>query len=201
MDRDAEPDPQAATAAMEKPRSPDRGDYHRDGKLLVIRDGAVLPQRCILTNQALGPGDWTKRMAIYKTPFWVWLPVVVCTLLLSKSGRSAEWVGANVLFLVLLTSIAAIFANKKVTLTYSLNRQARARLLQRRSIALLAAAAGGIAMMISFFRNEPVEIFGGALVLLGCLAVLAISNALTLRKHAKGWFSLKGCSKEFLDSL
>ena len=166
------------------PALPTSSLYYRQDNLLVIRDGAVLPPRCIHTNRPVGPQDWTKRVKITWTPPWVWVLIVIH---------------------LLIAVIVALCINKKAHLTYSLSREARGRLIKRRGIALLiffVGVAGVIASLISLQGN----LSGGLAILSGVIAlvaliVLVITNAVSVKKHADGWFSIKGCSPEFLNSI
>jgi len=160
------------------------GYYYRDGDFLVIRDGAVLPARCVHTNQDIGPEDWTKRVRMTWTPPWVFLFILV-----------------HILILI----IVALFVNKKAWLTYSLSREARGRLIKRRSIAFIVSLAGiASAVGSGVYLNGNLAI---GLTILCCLIalvalfVLALTNAIRVKKHDDGWFTIKGCSREFLDSL
>ena len=158
--------------------------YYRDGEFLVIRDGAVLPARCIHTNLEIGPDDWTKRERLTWTPPWVFLLILI-----------------NLIVLV----VVALCVNKKAWLTYSLSREARGKLIRRRSIAFVVFLAGVAAAIGCGIGIEGDMAVGLAilcsLVALIALIVLALTNAISVKKHQEGWFSLKGCSREFLDSL
>lgn len=158
--------------------------YFRDGDLLVIRDGAVLPSRCVHTNQDVGPEDWTKRTRMTWTPPWVFVLILV-----------------NILVLL----IVAMCVNKKAWLTYSLSRQARGRLIKRRSIAFLVFVAGVAASIGSgVYIEGDLAVWLAvlcAVISLVALFVLALTSAISVKKHTDGWFSIKGCSPEFLNSL
>jgi len=142
----------------------------------VIRDGATLPPRCIRTNQPVGPGDWTLRSKVSWTPLWVMLAMVVSSV-----------------------------SSKEAVLNYSMSRAARKSLVQRRSMAYLVTLAGMLAWVIAIFLPkgiaQGVTIVGGGTLITAGLLLLTLSNTFTVTKFRNGWFTLKGCSQEFLDSL
>lgn len=50
------------------------GGCFRDGKFLVIREGSVLPNRCIITNQVVDSNGWRKPFRVLWNPRWIlWL--------------------------------------------------------------------------------------------------------------------------------
>src|SRR6185503_18903158 len=63
-------DPYAPPSAM-NPFWPDPRWFRRDGKFLVIRTGAILPGRCIKTNQVIGERDGLIGKQFVWTPKWV----------------------------------------------------------------------------------------------------------------------------------
>ncbi|WP_052573647.1 hypothetical protein [Haloferula sp. BvORR071] len=184
MDPSSPTNPYQAPLAMDLPPAPVGGSFYREGDMLVIRDGAVLPLRCVHTNRPIGPDDWTKRTKFTWTPPWVW---------------------ALILIHLLVAVIVSLCIAKKAFVTYSMSREARRKLIQRRSISLLAAVAGGVGGTVSIITlNGNLALIGaclGVLTLLVSLIILVVTNALSVKKFNDGWFTLKGCSREFLDSL
>lgn len=157
--------------------------YRREGNLLVIRDGAVLPNRCILTNQPINERDWTKKRSLTWTPAWVWI---------------------FILFGLIIALILALCLQKKAQLTYNICRAKRNRQLRFGAFSLLATF-GGIGLMISALSFEQwgnALVISGIVLLIGGLVMAAISSvALTVKRYKDGEFWIKGCSPEFLASL
>lgn len=160
------------------------GVYYRKDEFLLIRDGAVLPARCIKTNQPVGPKDWTKRVQLNWTPPWVYFFLL-----------------AGLLPMLLL----AVVTSKKAKLTYTLCREERTRVVKRKTIAALGFF-GAVAALIAGLANLEGNAMGIAalvavILMIGSLAVIALTNSVTVKKHKDGWFTIKGCSPEFLNSL
>lgn len=175
-----------STAALESPSVP-RAHHaiHRDGDLLVIRDGAVLPARCLKTNRPIGASDYTATKKVYWTPGWVW-----ALLLLSP----------------LIALIVAAILQKKATLTYSLSRELRSRYMKRTAISLGLFFVGLGLLFVTFYVGKEslfgVGIGGGILLMItGLVLAVTLSKVISVKRFNDGWFYLKGCSPEFLDSL
>lgn len=166
------------------PPLPARG-FHRNGDLLVISDGAVLPARCIKTNQPISSADWTRAKKVYWTPPWVWFLVL-----------------ASPLIAVIVSAIL----QKKATLTYSLSRSVRVGYLKKTTFSLSVFVLG-LVLMIYSFGNESSSwqmagIIGGiSMLFLGLILAVVLSRAISVKKYQDGWFSIKGCSPEFLASI
>ena len=183
MDASTKVNPYSAPAVAEV-ATPNLACYYRDGDFLMIRDGADLPMRCIHTNQEVGEGGWRKRKQVAWTPQWIFI---------------------FIFFGVLPLLLLSILLQKKAKLTYSLSQDARDRLLKKRFTALGVmlvgigiAFAGGTVIHGDF---TALAIFVGVVVALGGLIGSLMFNPVTVKKHKDGWFTLKGCSPEFLNSL
>jgi hypothetical protein len=47
---------------------------YRDGKFLVVREGSILPERCVITNQVVDSKGWRKSYRVLWNPRWIlWL--------------------------------------------------------------------------------------------------------------------------------
>ncbi|MFD0892979.1 hypothetical protein KBB96_16285 [Luteolibacter ambystomatis] len=159
----------------------------RDGKFLVVWDGAVLPPRCVRTNAPINPEDWTKSKKMVFTPPWVW---------------------ALVLLSPLIAIIVAAVIQKRFTLTYSLSKAERARFRNRMIGGWLGffAGLGGIGASIAAFSSTNASwpgflLLAAIVVMFGGLVFVALANALKPVRFRDGWFVIKGCSPEFLDSI
>ncbi|MBX3741380.1 MAG: hypothetical protein KF712_10345 [Akkermansiaceae bacterium] len=158
--------------------------YFRDGKFLVVRDGAELPDVCLRTNEPVGGSGWRKRVPITWTPPWVIILILLTHL-----------IGIIVMFLT----------RKKAKLTYSLNGDTRGKIIRWRFIglALLLACIGLIATATGLDDGDAimVPISGGLGLLLASLATFAIANPIKVAGYENGWFKIKGCSPAFLNTL
>lgn len=158
--------------------------YYREGDFLMIRDGAVLPARCIKTNLPAEPKDWTKQVQLTWTPPWIYIFLP---------------------FAVLPVLIIAAIISKRAKLTYTLCREERSRVMKRKTFATLGIFAGIGTIFACFFavngNTSAILAIIGVVLMIGSLVVIAVTNAITVRKHRDGWFTIKGCRPEFLNSL
>ena len=176
--------PEVANVTVLDRSSPDTPFYFRDGELLVVRDGAELPPRCVHTNQEVDAKGWRKLRPLAWTPPWVFV---------------------FIFFGLLPFLLLSIVLQKKAKITYSLSKDARGRLAKKRLVALGVMLAGiGVAFIGGSLLNGDaavMPIFAGIVIALGGLIGSLMFNPVTVKKYKDGWFSLKGCSPEFLDSL
>jgi len=163
----------------------DDGSYYRDGKFLIVKDGAVLPSSCLITNEPVLQGGRRKQVLIAWTPRWIFVIVV----------------------LGLLFALIAILAfQKKAKITYSLSEQAWNKIVKRRMIGF-AVLLGGVALIVMGIKapsNEiytPAALFGGVLVILISFVIFVLAHPIKVVKFKNGWFRIKGCSPEFLGTL
>jgi len=165
--------------------SQDDGSYYRDGKFLIVKDGASLPSSCVITNEPVLQGGRRKPVSIAWTPPWICVIVV----------------------LGLLFALIAILAfQKKAKITYSLSERAWNKIVKRRAIGS-ALLLGGIGLIVIGF-NAPSDatytlaaLLGGFLAILISLVVFVLAHPIKVTKFKKGWFRIKGCSPEFLETL
>lgn len=176
---------QAPTAADINLGYDNRVMFYRDGKLLIARDGAELPDRCAVTNQPLEGPHWRKRKPFAWTPPWVIVLIFLSPLILI---------------------IVALCVQKKVNLTYSLSRQATRRFATRRWIfvGILLLGIGALFLCASDHLSSNASVgaavAGVVLVLVGLVGSLTV-QALKVTGHHEGWFRIKGCHPDFLDML
>ncbi len=158
--------------------------YFRDGKFLVVRDGAELPDVCLRTHESVGGGGWRKKTPILWTPPWI-----IALILFSPP------IGAIVMFAV----------RKRARITYSLSGDARGKIIRWRfiGVALLMAAIALFFMAASSNDDDTMlsMIIGGFAALLASLLPLALANPIKVAGYENGWFKIKGCSPAFLDTL
>jgi hypothetical protein len=158
----------------------------RDGKFLVIREGSVLPNRCIVSNQVVDSKGWRKPFRVVWNPRWIlWLLIL---------GP-------------IIYAITIACTQQRASFTVSMGKGIRRKLASARLISLLmlAGMVGCIYACVQFSKvSTPNAIIAGsaAFVLLIIMAVVA-RRAIPLRavKHAFGFFAVKGCSEAFLSTL
>jgi len=153
----------------------------------VVWDGAVLPARCVRTNAPIGPEDWTKTKKMVFTPSWIWVLLLVN---------------------LLVAAIVGSILQKRFTITYSLCKAERARFRNRQIVGWLGfflglfGIVGACASLASTSAHWPVYLLVTAIVVMfGGLVFAVLGNVLKPVKFRDGWFVIKGCSPEFLDSI
>jgi hypothetical protein len=154
--------------------------FFRDGQFLVVRDGAVLPHVCVVTNQPATATDWRKKTRISCFPIWVF---------------------ALILVNIIVLAIVALVMQKKATITYSLARSARDRIVRRRSAGWLLLILFGALSGYGLAYESGAAAIMAAVALVAGLVFLVISNPIKAMKYKKGWFRIRGCSRGFLDAL
>lgn len=154
----------------------------RDGKRLVIPlKGAVLPLRCVKTNEPVEPAE-ARKVALYWCTPWVALAVLV-----------------NIIIVLLLY----VFLRRKVEFALPLSRRARAQVRNTRIAIGVAIVAGFLGLGFAFGLASP----GGPLIvasvlLLGALIFAAVKgNALRIVKLQGERVWLAGAAPEFLETL
>lgn len=159
--------------------------YFRDGKFLVVRDGAELPEVCLRTNEATSGHGWRKKMPIVWTPPWV---------------ISLFIVGSPILY-----AIVALATQKKAKYTYSLSQATRSKIIRRKIIgAVLFLTAVSLIIMGAFLDDQNFIIgciLGGIVLIFVSLIPMTLANPFRVSGYQNGWFKIKGCSPDFLDSI
>lgn len=163
---------------------PAGGDFFSMGKYLAIRNGAVLPHVCPISNQPTRPSDWRKTVRIYCYPAWV--------------------IGIWVLSLG-VGMIVTLAVQKDARITYSLSRKARNKSLPLRILGILLLLVGGV-LAVSGFLIVYEDVAGllrivvAAVMMLVALAVLSIPTLRATRTE-NGWFYVTGCHPGFLKGI
>jgi hypothetical protein len=204
----SEPDPYAPPATSEiTPACPAHG-FRRDGEFVVVRTGAVLPQRCIQTNEPIGQGDWSKEKKLHGSPKWAGLCTALpyLTLLLLQNWLPSIFKDYFAVVIVAMmigsVAIASIF-HKTCFITYGLKGSVQRKQRRTRLIFVGLLGLAGVALMLCAFLGHFIWVF---IVLLGMVIVISLSAVRLSRfirviRYRDGEFWLKGCSPEFLDSL
>lgn len=161
----------------------------RDGKFLLVWDGAVLPKRCVRTNQDLESPEGGKMLKRKLT----WTP---------------QWVWATMLIMWLIAVILASVLQKRCTVVYGLSNREIAKFRNRKIFGALAflGGFGGIFYAIGTLTSSEenlliIAIISSVVVMIAGLIFLTRSVPLRAVGYINGWFRVKGCSKEFLDSI
>lgn len=183
----SDPNPYATPQASSPPvsSSNNHSAFFRDGKFLVVRDGAVLPERCLVTNKETSHADWRKRVTISWFPSWVFI-----TILLN----------------LIVMAVAMLITQKKAGVTYSLSREIRWKIRKKNYLGF-AFGLGAIGLFVGGFTIWSEADSVGAAFLVGILLAIfslicfVVANPLKAIKYKDGWFRLKGCSEEFLETL
>jgi hypothetical protein len=181
----SETNPYAAPADVQTIVDVDNGvKFFRDGRFLIVRDGAELPETCVVTNEPAESGSWRKRVKIAWTPPWVYVLILV-----------------NVIVLL----IVAMIVQKKARITYSVGSRSRRKIVLRRSIGfvlfLLCVALFFFGATADTDEMVGIGILGGFAALIASLIFFVIANPVKVVKFKNGWFRIKGCSPDFLDTL
>ena len=176
--------PQAAEVTS-RAAQVDQGSYYVDGKRLMVRDGAQLPNICIHTGADMSDGKRRKKVLYWASPWWALL----------------------ILVQIIVYLIVYLCIRKKCTVYYSASPKA---LMKRRGIItlLLLLLIGSIAGMISplIITEESTALLvlglgGFVTMLVSIIAISMYASPLRPKKHIDGWFSLAGANKEFLRKI
>lgn len=150
-----------------------------DGKFLVIKTDAILPKRCIKTNQPVDDPPVTRKL--YWAPPWVFVLILV-----------------NLIVLLIVYMIV----RKECRVTYYISREQK----NRRRIKLAAGWGVFVLSIITFgvgVGNEwPILAVASALAwLASIIALIMFANVIAPTKHKDGEFWIKGVCQEYLDEV
>ncbi len=155
--------------------------YWVDGDLLAVRSGAVLPLRCVKTNEPIEEGRMKRRALSYVSP----------------------WVYALIFVNIFVLLIVYFIVRKQVKVTFGLSAAAK----KKRTIGYLgfwAVFLGGGALVAAGIAEDSVAFGGvGALAFVGSLVLLVvISNMLTVKRVSPdGVFLIKGVNPQLLREI
>ena len=156
-----------------------RSGIHVEGKHLVVVDGAVLPQRCIKTNEPVAEPGRTKTL------YWANPLILVAFLINAILGI--------VLYLVL---------RKRCRITYAMSSRMRTAYLYRRLVAVMVWVRGFALAIVGALKGRlELLVIGIGLCLAGLILTLAFTTVLNIAKYRDGRFYLRGCGKPFLDAI
>lgn len=161
------------------------GGFEVRGKRLAVQDGALLPARCIKTNQEVTPGEngRIKRIKLaWSNPWWALLILV-------------PYCG------ILIYIIAALSTRKSGSISVHLsNRAIKRKRIWLGSLILAAVAIPSLTFGLNIrFTGTVFLFFFGSLFFL--LLALFFVRYLTPVNHSNGWFLIKGINQELLNDI
>lgn len=159
---------------------PDAGTICVEGKYLVVCSGAVLPQRCVKTNQKI-----TEQDMRHKTFEWC-----------------SPWVALSFLISGCIMIVLYFVFRRKCSLTFGIHPSVRKKYRNRLIFKVLAT----VALLVSLPFVAATDSGGliAAVLILFIFAFIAsfIGNSpLSIAKHREGEFWIKGCCQEFLHQI
>ncbi|MDB6080320.1 MAG: hypothetical protein JWO82_4067 [Akkermansiaceae bacterium] len=157
--------------------------FYREGKFLRILTETELPLICPISGEPTTAEDWRKKKSIAWTPQWILIGIVIATL---------------------PVLILAIALQKRGKITYSLSAAAAKRIKTRYIIgtALLVLAIGLLLATVGMPSDRtPIFALLTVLTFVAALIFFVIANPFKPAGYNKGWFKLRGCSPQFLDTL
>ena len=156
-----------------------RSGIRVDGRYLVVRSGAVLPARCIKTNELV------EQAAVNKTFYWVnpaWLLLIL-----------ASPLALLVVYLVV---------RKECHITFSMSRSERRKVWTRTTASLLVFGAAVAATIVGVAEAEVGLAVAGIVCLFpGLVMAIVFANPIGVAKAKNDEFWIKGCGRDFLDSI
>lgn len=156
------------------------GSFRVEGKLLVVRSGAVLPPICVKTNQPVSPHDVVSRRLTWCSP--------LVALLILLSG--------------LLLILVYFLVRRHCTLTFGLLPAVRRKYRNRRLVKSIAAIALFFALPVTAAMDSTAVTIVVLVLFLVSIVSLFIGNSpLSVTNYRKGEFWIAGCSKDFLAGI
>jgi len=152
------------------------GELFRDGNLLVVRDGAPFPDRCVRCNEP-AEGYRLKKTYYWHPPAWYLL----------------------ILASILIYAIAAMIVRKKATFAVSLCRRHRSR-----RVLLIALGIGIPVLALAAWIISGNDFMGPILmiaILVGSVLAVVGAQLMTPKRIEDGYAYLKGAHPEFIASL
>ena len=161
---------------------------YTDGLFMYVKDGAILPGFCPVTNQPLSPEDKIKKRLLSWAPPW--------SIILMLIG----------LYIYLLPGlIVALVFQKKAKVTFGLSKEFRSRSLKF-SLSGLGMFIISLASILYVLLNIDTKGFGLLIAASGILLIISfviLSKATPIKANGfkNGYLRIKGCSPEFLTRL
>jgi hypothetical protein len=165
--------------AFVRPSTGNQSGLRVEGDQLVVSSGAMLPPRCVKTNEPV------VGVPLTKTLYWAHPALYIL-----------------VLFNLLIFAIVYLCVRKRCDLTFYVSPDAAKKRTTRMIYAAGAALLGFLLIFGGIAEHSlGIAVFGGVLILVGLVIASVFSNVLTIATHKNGEFWIKGCGPEFLDSI
>lgn len=150
-----------------------------DGKFLVIRTDAILPKRCIKTNQPVDDPPVTRKL--------YWAP---------------PWIIALILINLLVVLIVYMVMRKECRITYYINKQHKNRRLINLAIGCGLFVFGVVGFFGGIVFESGLFALGSALIWLASIVFLVIvGKVISVTKYKDDEFWIKGVCQEYLDEV
>lgn len=146
---------------------------------VIVRDGAVLPARCIKTNELVTDVGMKRKL---------------------------HW-AHPALFLIILVNlliflVVYLIVRKQCTIRYFMSRYAKRRQLFKQLFAVGVLLFGFFGMFVGTVVDSiEMIVLGIVLLCAGVVMLVKFLEAISLVKHKDGEFWIKGCCPEFVRSI
>ena len=173
--------PPASDVNERKPSNHSASKLLVDCDWLVVRTGAILPERCVICNaDTSDSGKRYEKKLSYVSPF-IYILLLV-----------------NILILL----IVYLVIRKPVSISYSICDYHR---MKKHKFGWLSLGAAALAVTAFFcggiYDFAFLFLIGFILVVTALIYLVLAINGLRPRKHDNGEFWIKGCGPAFLDSI
>ena len=143
-----------------------------DGECIVVPDKTALPQRCIVTNEAVASEQYSMQTLVY-APTWV-----------------------------LIVLLVYLVVRKICRVKFGLSKPVRAKYTKRKVVAsLLLVASLVVVPFVAIFDSTFLIILTLAIMFISIGFLVMGPKPLRIVKREKDRFWIKGCSVEFMNSL
>lgn len=150
-----------------------------EGKLLIVRNGTVLPSRCVKTNAPITMINYKRTTLVYCPP--------IAFLFLFCGG-------------IIPLVLAYLIMRKRCHLSYGLTPEISSRYFRFHSICILVGFASLLGCVVAAINEQgliaTVSIFTFLIVL---ICAMAGKNILTAVNHKDDYFKIKGCCPDFIE--
>ena len=149
-----------------------------EGRRLIVQTGVVLPRRCVGTNAPV------EQPGIHKTFRWA----------------HPAW-GLLILATVVLVVLYP-FIRKECRITYFMSRSERLRIWLGTGVSQLVFIAAVVALIVGIVEPRMALMLPAVVGLLGGAVMMrGFANPIRVVKAQNGEFWIKGCGKDFLESI
>lgn len=150
-----------------------------EGKLLIVRNGTVLPPRCVKTNEPITNDQYKRATLVYCPP--------IVFLFLFCGG-------------LIPLLIAYLVMRKRCHLSYGLTPEISSRYFRFNSICILVGFASLFGCVFAAINEQGlVAAVSMFTFLITLICALAGKNILTAVNHKDDYFKIKGCCPDFIE--